>query len=375
MVPGVSGRAGEAVAKQMARLALASRGARSLGLFAAAIWLGTVVRAAEVLSPEEEAELRARSAPPAIECSPLELSATVEAGATTTLSLAIRNAGGGKLSWAASFAPAWAKAVPERGELSYGERREVVIAVDASGLAPGVTRGDIIIDAPGSRGGPAKISISLNVKPRPGTPTGGPAAPAEPGPAAGTGTASRVVPLPKRLRYSIGVGYHFVPGIAYTQSGTGPDDHVNLAEPFGFLSWQKGAFEFGITSGISQEGERIDFGGGEFLVKNATEDVTLRLRLYSKKEARSRAFFELGYGWMRVELETESMSSHDSPPSYVVGFGARKFYSHGFFDFSLDLWGALDPLPLYEAHSSGWTRTWDMGTPTGILAFALGLSF
>lgn len=321
---------------------------------------------AEVLSPEEELELQERSAQPVLECTPEELSTSLETGATATLVAKLRNAGGGILVWSVSFAPAWAKVVPDRGELSYRESRELVIAIDGSNLQPGTTRGDIVIDAQAAKGSPAKLALSLHVKARSslqtgGTPSAEPQAPTRP-----------VAPLPNRLRYSIGMGWHAFPVIAETSN-----DDFGLMEPFAMLSWQKHNWEFIASVGIGREWVHMDYSGGEFLDTHASQQLFLCGRRYSTTPKRTRPYLELGYGSVHVELKTESSSDDNNPMFYRLGLGARKFYSHGLFDFSLNflVLQTSEEWNLYEQHfSSGWNKTWKVQDTAG-LSLALGLSF
>jgi len=127
-----------------------------LGMAASLLTVGT----ASALEVRSSAQL----AQPKLAVTPETLTCTVTAGETATLSLEVRNAGGKTLAWSVSNAPAWAALAPTSGALGYSASAAVTVTVNSATLAGGQTRGQILIEAPGSEGGPARIAVTVQVK-------------------------------------------------------------------------------------------------------------------------------------------------------------------------------------------------------------------
>jgi len=300
--------------------------------FAAALAQG-----AEVLSPEEEAELRARGASPVLKCSPLTLSANVEQGATATLGLTIRNAGGQVLRWSVSFVPTWAKAVPEGGELAHGEAAEVVVVVDGSTLSPGATRGDIVVNAPGAEGSPAKVALAVEVKPRgaPASRGAGQVVPVTPAPAPAPAVPSR------RFRVSAGWGVCGHPPMFIEIEGREEGRGVTLGV-FG-IGFQFGSYEMIVIGPASmgfvgeEDSRHEELAGGWTESSVGQEGPIILFRKYWGRPDRPRGLVQFGTSSYWLDLKTEMAGGTVTTDYLTFGLGLRKAFRHGYFEF----WGDL----------------------------------
>ncbi len=127
--------------------------------------------AREVLTPEEQAEReleKKRQAAPVLVCTPDTLGATVARGETRALLLTIRNGGGQTLSWAVISAPSWVDVGVRGGELKFGEKRTLTLAVDPREMTTGTSEGVILVEAPGAEGSPVRVRIVVEVEEAPG---------------------------------------------------------------------------------------------------------------------------------------------------------------------------------------------------------------
>ncbi len=123
-----------------------------------------------IIGSSEEVELdRKRNAPPVLVVSPKAIEFRTARGKPGTKRLVVRNGGGRTLEWAVSTSPAGVKADPGSGRLGYGEEREVLVEIDASGLPTGTTRGYVLVDAAGADGSPVRVAVTI-VVPEPAVP-------------------------------------------------------------------------------------------------------------------------------------------------------------------------------------------------------------
>jgi len=114
----------------------------------------------EVLSSDE-------LAPPVLVCSPGRLSVTASEDVVKTFRITIKNAGGRVLHWSVASAPAWAVPEARSGKAGFRGKEDVVFRIDSTRLKRGTTRGEIVIEAPGAKGSPARIPIRVTYTAKP----------------------------------------------------------------------------------------------------------------------------------------------------------------------------------------------------------------
>lgn len=147
----------------------------SLGVVLSAALLVQAVpaQALDILSGSEIAERERKRkllAKPVLSCAPLELSARAVRGETAELRLTIRNGGGQVLRWSLSRLPPWLAADVLTGELRFEERRTVVLHVRTQLVRSDSDVAEILVEAPGADGSPARVSVAVEVRPAPLTP-------------------------------------------------------------------------------------------------------------------------------------------------------------------------------------------------------------
>ena len=124
-----------------------------------------VVMACSRAEEEDERPLRVLSsdelAPPVLVCSPRTLSLTASEDVVKTFRITVENAGGRVLHWSVASAPVWAVPEARSGKVGFRGKGDVVFTIDSARLRPGTTRGVILIEAPGVKGSPARISMRV----------------------------------------------------------------------------------------------------------------------------------------------------------------------------------------------------------------------
>ena len=114
-------------------------------------------------SEQEEIELqRRREAQPVLVCRPSNLAATFARGRGSQLRLEVANGGGQVLRWSISALPEWAQPSPRNGELQLDGRQTIWVAVSDS--LDSSSQGRIVLEAPGARGSPCSVPISVTVE-------------------------------------------------------------------------------------------------------------------------------------------------------------------------------------------------------------------
>ncbi len=114
----------------------------------------------EVLSSDELAQ-------PVLVCTPSAVSLTASRDVVKTFRITVRNAGGRVLHWSVASVPAWAVPDARSGKVGFRGEEDLVLNVYSTRLKPGISRGVIVIDAPGAKGSPARISISVTYAAKP----------------------------------------------------------------------------------------------------------------------------------------------------------------------------------------------------------------
>lgn len=123
-----------------------------------------------VLSADELELQEKRRAQPVLVCSPREVRLALSEDETRSVRLTVRNAGGRILRWLVVSAPAWAVPEERTGKLAFGEKQDLVLTINPERLKRRLTRGEIVIEAPGAKGSPVAISVILEVKRKPKPP-------------------------------------------------------------------------------------------------------------------------------------------------------------------------------------------------------------
>ncbi len=147
---------------------------------AALIFTAVPAQALDILSGSEIAERERKQklqAKPVLSCSPRELSARAVRGETAELRLTIRNGGGQVLRWSLSRLPPWLAADVVTGELRFGEERAVVLHVRTQLVPSGTRAAEVLVEAPGAEGSPARVRVAVDVRPAPIAPGPAPRAP------------------------------------------------------------------------------------------------------------------------------------------------------------------------------------------------------
>lgn len=100
-----------------------------------------------------------------LDVSPPSLVFQVEEGSADPASqtLEIRNAGDGSLNWSISTDQPWLRVQPTSGTTPSTVR----VSASVSGLGAGSFRGSLLVEAPGARGSPMEIPVTLTVTARP----------------------------------------------------------------------------------------------------------------------------------------------------------------------------------------------------------------
>jgi hypothetical protein len=144
----------------------------SLGVVLSAALLVQAVPALalDILSGSEIAERerkRRLQAKPVLSCAPLKLSARAVRGDTAELRLTIRNGGGQVLRWSLSQLPPWLAADVMTGELKFEGQRTVMLHVRTQLVRSDSDVAQVLVEAPGADGSPARVSVAVEVKPAP----------------------------------------------------------------------------------------------------------------------------------------------------------------------------------------------------------------
>lgn len=337
-----------------------SMSAGRLGALAAmsAFFTAMSAWAAEIFSPEEEAELRKKEARPILDVLPKTLTTTIERGGTATLALSVRNAGGQVLRWSVSFAPTWAKAVPDRGELGHGEKVEVVLAIDALTLPPGTIRGDLVLTAEGADGSPAKVALSLQVKP-PAAQTAQPSSPSS----------------ARKFKFSLGAGATGMDGIL--RRSTDPDTYSAGLQIFA-MGFQFGSWEFclGGNPGNS-DGGRNQYSPTQWFEWRLEDDGPfLVIKKFWRAPIGWRPFVQAGRYPFHFEVYTEDGSRLMDTAYWGIGAGLRWALKHGYLEFSFDkLSGGEGSVEEPHTIGIGWPPVWSFEGDVSRFTALAGFTF